>query len=169
MQLTTKQLVETIGILGVIASLLFVGVQMYYDRQIALGNSYQQRADSRKEDLRTRFESDTFILEVKDRIERGNPPTWWSEDINNYRTNENIPIEELVRYSIRLQLDLYQLDNLIYQRELSLVEDNLVDPIINSWERARGHPLTDGILNMGILRPETYAALEKMWNETASK
>jgi len=163
MKIGNKKFIETIGIFGVIASLIFVGVQLYYDRTVALGAAYQDRADSRKEDLRVRFESDSHAADIRNQIKRGFYPAWWNEGVATMH-EEGYSIEALSRWALRVQLDLYQLDNLLYQHELGLIDDSLIDSVMNRWGLSASglNSLAAGVLGMRSVRPEVYAALESV-------
>ena len=90
MQLDTKRLIEYVGVLTVVASLLFVGMQLYLDRQIASAEQYQNRAESRKSDLRTLLESDAYLTLSAERWDAGNRPRWWNEEIEAFIEKESL-------------------------------------------------------------------------------
>ena len=47
-----KEVVEIVGIFAVVASLIFVGMQLMLDRKVALAEQYFNRAESAKADRR---------------------------------------------------------------------------------------------------------------------
>ena len=51
MQSDTRKILEIVGVLSVVASLLFVGMQLLLDRRITTAEQYQNRAESRKSDF----------------------------------------------------------------------------------------------------------------------
>ena len=56
-----RQIIEAIGISAVVASLIFVGMQLLLDRRIAVADQYFNRAEAQRENLRTRTESEAFF------------------------------------------------------------------------------------------------------------
>lgn len=52
MKASKKELVEIVGIFAVVASLIFVGMQLQLDRKVALAEQYSNRAESVKADRR---------------------------------------------------------------------------------------------------------------------
>ena len=80
MKSDSKKIFEIVGNLSVVASLLFVGMQLYLDRQIAAAEQYQFRAESRKADLRVQLESDAYIARRVEAWKAGIRPIWWNEE-----------------------------------------------------------------------------------------
>ena len=50
MRTSKKDIVEIVGIFAVVASLIFVGMQLMLDRKVALAEQYFNRAESVKAD-----------------------------------------------------------------------------------------------------------------------
>lgn len=159
MKIEFKNALETIGIFGVIASLIFVGMELRLSRNIALGSAYSERAESRKADLRIWFESDFLMNDEQSQIENGNLPSWWNEDIAQMHTAENIPIAALAR-TVRLrQIDLIHLDNLLYQKELGLLDDSIVAPVLAVFRRRLNDTPLQAAISQSMIRSETINAL----------
>jgi len=120
LKLSTKQIIEYVGILSIVASLIFVGIQLRQETRIALAEVYSMRTEQRLANLRTLLESEIAILELVDYRQRSlmfpdySIPEGW--------INEEDPrISEARR--IRNELVIVSLDNVAYQSSLGLFSD----------------------------------------------
>ena len=59
--ITLRGIVETAGIISVVASLIFVGMQLRQDQDIALANQYHARAETSISNYRSRMESEAYV------------------------------------------------------------------------------------------------------------
>ena len=75
-----KDIVEIAGIFAVVASLIFVGMQLYLDRKVALADQYFNRAESAKADRRALLESDDYMQYMEELWALGEPPPFWDDD-----------------------------------------------------------------------------------------
>ena len=75
-----KDIVEIAGIFAVVASLIFVGMQLYLDRKVALADQYFNRAESAKADRRALLESDYYMQYMEELWALGEPPPFWDDD-----------------------------------------------------------------------------------------
>ena len=67
--MTTQNLrewLEIVGLFSVVASLIFVGLQMKQTHEIALANQYQERANNQLELIRTEMEIGRSIMSLMD-------------------------------------------------------------------------------------------------------
>ena len=90
-----KQSIEVIGILGVIASLTFVGMQLMLDRQVALADQYFNRTESRLATVRSQLESEAYIDLMVMQWENGSRPAFLSGELEllipeNYSPRNNV-------------------------------------------------------------------------------
>ena len=120
LKLSTKQIIEYVGILSIVASLIFVGIQLRQETRIALAEVYSMRTEQRLANLRTLLESEIAILELVDYRQRSlmfpdySIPEGW--------INEEDPrISEARR--IRNELVIVGFDNIAYQSSLGLYSD----------------------------------------------
>jgi hypothetical protein len=166
MKFNLKERFEIVGILAVIVSLLFVGIQLQLDRRLSLATVYQDRAESRKEDLRARMEYEAERRLIETQIESGRYPGWWTSEVAALHEQQNIPISELVRNQQTTYIDLLQLDNLIFQSELGFLEPELLDSVLGQWERSinSGSPILEEVMRAGLVRPAMIATLEELRN-----
>jgi len=64
--------VETIGVVSIVASLIFVGLQMRQTHEIALATLYQMRSDAARELMAVQLESE-LLHEARVRADAGEP------------------------------------------------------------------------------------------------
>ena len=76
MKTNQARLFEFIGVIAVVLSLLFVGMQLMFDRRVAMGEQYFNRAEARRADIRSRIESDAYMSDRVNRWENGDRPGW---------------------------------------------------------------------------------------------
>jgi len=108
MKTDTKQIIEIVGIFGVVASLIFVGMQLMQDRAVAMGSQYQSRAEIAIESSRTIIESPE-LLSATVKVSQGKP--------------DSLTPEEQVAYDRKLVMDFLRSDNNLYQYELGLINE----------------------------------------------
>jgi len=113
------KLIELLGIMGVIASLLFVGIQLQLDRNVALGEQYAARSATRASMLEAILGSDLALESYAKQFE-GSQPFWWHEGEPRMPLNST-PIDIAV-YGIEIQLMMLGWDNIYYQNELGLFD-----------------------------------------------
>jgi hypothetical protein len=116
-----RSIVETIGIFGVIASLLFVGMQLQLDRQVALGGQYHDRTESRKADARALLESEAWMSRISKEWESGSRPGWWTDEFEQEANQSQLTGAEVYARIYRIELALLQMDNNFYQTNQDLL------------------------------------------------
>lgn len=120
-----KQLIEIIGVIGIVVSLFFVGMQLYFETEVALSEQYASRAESMKSDLRARLESDDWMSAQERAWENGERPAWWNEDYENQSTIAGFSPREVWATIYNIQLGVYQADNLYFQYQKGLLDEEL--------------------------------------------
>jgi hypothetical protein len=123
MKYASKELVELIGVFAVVASLMFVGMQLYFDRQVALSNQYANRAESQKSDLRAQLESDAYMSGEDLLWESGSRPVWWNETFEANAQSIGAGGKEFRARVIVGRLLLLQVDNLYFQYQQNLLDE----------------------------------------------
>lgn len=113
-----------LSILGVITSLIFVGIQLMLDRRVALGNSYQARAESRMENIRRQVDSEQFVQDQVKVIESGRNIYYWSPAVEHAVEDIDYSLDELVRRALDAQIDMVSFDNVYYQRSQNLLDES---------------------------------------------
>ena len=145
MKIDGRTAAELLGIFGIIASLVFVGMQLSLDRRVAEADQYFNRSESRKADLRALLESEFYMEETERRWTNGDRPSWWND---NY---ESIAIElGLSPINIRViiiegTMSFIHLDGIYHQYQAGLIEEEV-------WEASR-----DSIRS--LIRPPIFRAV----------
>lgn len=151
-----RDTIEISGIIGLIASLVFVGIQLMLDRNVALGSAYQERAESRKADLRSRFESELYAADLDYRIANDNyRPGWWNSDIERIHTVAEVPVAILMRIYQTREIDLITLDNVLYQNSVGLIEESLLESMARAWSAGTNDPIMNAAASNVIVRADT--------------
>ena len=144
---------ELIGIAAVVASLIFVGIQLIFDRRVALGNAYQARAESRMENLRSQANSENMIKDAVERIESGERPYYYTNSIEIAGKKTGYSLEHLVRLALLNEINAVSIDNNYYQRSLGLLEEGYWEALVVilkqmkrsenfAWEIYRAAPIS---------------------------
>ena len=115
MKLRVKETIEIVGVFAVVASLIFVGMQLYFDRQVALAEQYSNRAESMKSDLRSQLESDVYMNERALIWDAGVRPTLWNDKLAARAELVGYGGKEVRSQIIVNRLMLLQFDNLYFQ------------------------------------------------------
>ena len=142
---------QIIGLFGVIASLVFVGLQMMQDRDIALSAIYQERSGASAEYLMT-LATDEFVRNTLIKVGAGK--------------GESLTEEEMAAYELYISAGIRLLDNSHYQWERGFA-----DP--EHWQQMRTQILRDmripyerdAYLSRENLRPTFRAVLEEIARE----
>ena len=125
MKLDKKALVELAGMLTVTASLVFVGMQLMLDRRVAVAEQYFNRAESVKEDRRTKMTSDAYLQFKEEAWALGRRPHYWNEDWELAKLIESgdISVRSLFAMEAHYELAVIGYDNLHFQYEQGLLEE----------------------------------------------
>lgn len=122
MKTDRNQMIEMVGIFGVIASLVFVGMQLMLDRRIAIANQYQTRAELRHQTALTQFGNRDF-LEVQAARWEAQRPGWWNDEVEAMYRQSNEPMLNIVRDTINYQVYSIVMDNNYYQFQQGLMDE----------------------------------------------
>ena len=115
---------QVVGIFSVMASLVFVGLQMQQDRQIALAGQYQDRSAVAVEVWNGMAQSEYDILLVG---KTATAKPWWAETFGDSMTQH-----EAGEAIISARRSFAVLDNHHYQYELDFYDEE-------TWLSFRGH------------------------------
>ena len=121
MSISRKELIELIGVTAVVGSLIFVGVQLSFDRQVALGDQYQRRAEIALAHQRSYLESESYMDLRIASWEAGNRPIWWNASIED-SAPDYYDARRFVTRLILLTMQLIEFDYLHYQYQKGLIE-----------------------------------------------
>ena len=127
-----KGIAEAFGAFAVAASLVFVGLQLYLDRKVALADQYFNRGESAKADRRTRLESESYLQHLEESWALGWRPFYWNEDwaISKQIESGHRSVAAVMAYALSLRLDIIGYDSLYYQYRQGLLNEQ-------SWTKLR--------------------------------
>ena len=86
--------IELIGIVSIIASLLFVGMQLTLDRRIAAGAQFHERMLIAHDASLAYFQNEEWIKMQAALWENGFTPRWWNSDIENFADQRKLSMED---------------------------------------------------------------------------
>ena len=124
MKISSRDIIEIIGIVSVVASLIFVGMQLMLDRRIATADQYQNRAELRMQARLAEFENEHFVQDVANRWTKSRPG-WWTTDIEQAFVEDGISMDVMVRTVMTWENFLIQMDNNYYQYQNGLLDQNV--------------------------------------------
>jgi hypothetical protein len=118
---TNKEFLEAAGVIAVVTSLIFVGVQLYFDRNVAMADSYSNTIESRKADARAKLESDTFMGLQDTLWELGKRPDWWSDVLESTESQSLETGSEIMAQFFELELRYLEFDSVYYRHQQGLI------------------------------------------------
>jgi len=129
-----KEIVEIVGIFAVVASLIFVGMQLQLDRKVALAEQYFNRAESVKADRRLILESDALMQYWEESWALGWRPHYWDEDweIAGQLKEGAFSVRSVIAAIVRDQLSIIGYDTVYFQYGQGLLDEE-------SWSQYRGY------------------------------
>ena len=147
MKLINKELVEGAGVIAVVTSLIFVGSQLYFDRRVAMTDSYSSTIESRKADSRAKLESDTF-MRVQDSLwESGERPRWWSDALESTEAQNLETGSEIMALFYEAQLNYLEFDNTYFRHQQGLITDIYWNGVRNAIKNELRDPFTRAIFS----------------------
>jgi hypothetical protein len=162
--LRKSEIAEIFGAFAVAASLMFVGLQLYLDRKVALADQYFIRGESAKEDRRSRLESDAYLQHLEESWALGWRPHYWDEEslvAKQIEAGERSVTAVMAR-ELALRMNIIGYDSLYYQYQQGLLneeswdhmrsglkitmsEDDFIRTIYQAYSRANVKPVIDEI------------------------
>ena len=153
MRLDTKQTIDIISALAVVASLLFVGFQLVLDRRVAQASQVHSRTEFQYDLHRSYLENSELVsFEVK-RLEL-QEPGWWSSELQTF-LDSGVSIEEIVIMRHWLLMLAYTHNNNYYQYRQGLLNESGWQSSLQVIEATMSSPAQASIwLSAGALSPE---------------
>lgn len=160
MKIGPKVLFEAVGVISIVASLIFVGLQLRLETRLATAEIYSQRAEQRLGTLQTLLESEVALQELV--ATRENPQSTFQ--IPSAWIVEGDPILTEAR-RIRSEMIFVLFDNIFYQNSLGLIEN--VSASHDAFQRLfSDDEVLDFLLtNTGVISQETVAFIESLMNQ----
>ena len=137
MKANKKELVEIVGIFAVVASLIFVGMQLHLDRKLALAEQYSYRAESVKADRRIILESDALMQYYVEAWALGWRPAFWDEDweIAGQVEEGARSVRSVLAAIVEDQLSIIGYDTVYFQYNQGLLDEELWSGLRGSLKR----------------------------------
>jgi len=118
-----KELLEIAGAIALVGSLAFVGLQLKLDRDVALAQSFSNGIESRKEDIRAKMESESYMLMLDTLWESGQRPQWWVNVSESYESKTLSSGAQIMARFFEVELDYLELENLHFRFEQGLIDE----------------------------------------------
>jgi len=143
---TNKEIVEIVGIFAVVASLIFVGMQLQLDRKVALADQYFNRAESAKADRRSLLESDDYMQLRAEWWALGNRRPYWDDDWELAKLVEEgkISVRGVEALILSRELSVLGYDSVYFQYQQGLLDEE-------TWNGLRS-ALKNGMANFPLTR-----------------
>lgn len=150
-------MLELAGAITVIASVGFVGLQLKLDRDVALADSFTDGIESRKEDIRAKMESDTYMLMQQELWEAGVRPDWWTTSLENSESKYLGSGAQIMARFYEVDLDYLELERIHFRYNQGLIDqdywngakdilrDFLTDPFRRAVFLSRGSRLSETV------------------------
>ncbi len=117
-----KDIAELVGIAAIVASLIFVGLQMKQSQEIAIADQYQDRADAALEFYLARMQSDVALqmsaLNIREYVESGRA----GDAIRHSLENEGPELVAMRSMFYRSNITMF--DNYHFQYEQGFLMEN---------------------------------------------
>ena len=138
MKANQKELVEVVGIFAVVASLIFVGMQLQLDRKVALAEQYSIRAESVKADRRIILESDALMQYLEESWALGWRPAFWDDDweIAGHIEEGSLAVRSVIAAIVEDQLSIIGYDTVYFQYRQGLLDEELWSGLRGSLKRS---------------------------------
>jgi hypothetical protein len=124
-QAKIRDWLEIVGIFAVVASLIFVGMQLQLDRKVALVDQYFNRAESAKADRRSLLESDAYMQFLEEGWALGNRPPFWDDgwEIAAQMEEGTISVRSAGAEILRHQMSIIGYDSVYFQYQQGLLDE----------------------------------------------
>ena len=166
MKTSKKELVEILGIFGVIASLIFVGMQLQLDRKVALAEQYFNRAESAKEDLRARLTSQAYSQYIDESWASGRrPERLQSADIYKRVEEGSISASSAEAITLHLKLAVIGYDNLYFQYQQGLLDEETWSSFRSDLKSSMSEYKLCRDVYLGSARPTIKPLIEEIISE----
>ncbi len=118
---------QIVGIFAVVASLVFVGLQLKQAQDIAIAAQYQARHDAASENIRAYMQSETALrAEGKRFAEFAKIDPNFSAELRSWVLEQ--PPDELAYMILQTRLDLMTVDNLYFQYQSGFLSEEAWQP-----------------------------------------
>lgn len=123
MELNNKEILEIAGAITVVSSLAFVGLQLKLDRDVALADAFSNGIESRKEDIRAKMESESYMLMQETLWLAGERPQWWPDALESTESKNLDSGAQIMARFYEVNLDYLELESISFRFEQGLIDD----------------------------------------------
>ena len=127
-----KDIAELIGISAIVASLIFVGLQMKQAQEIAIADQYQNRAGTIVEFYMAQIQSERVINQRARQFKAAADAGQLTAPLK--RLLDNLGAEEYAVAYMRIRAGLTTLDNYQFQHEKGFMDDSSWNAFRNSYK-----------------------------------
>lgn len=132
---------QIVGMVAIVASLVFVGMQLKQSQDIAIAAQYQARSDSLREQFSAILESDPGMrvvgTDLLTAIQRGEDIP---AEVKTWASNQ--PVEELAFRAIGAFISLKSYDNLYFQYQSGFLSEEAWDAVQVQLKQGLEEPRT---------------------------
>jgi len=141
----SKAFIEIVSVVAVVASLLFVGLQLILDRRIAVAAQFHERSLILHDGLISQLENDELVALRAREWDAGFLPSWWNEDIETFKQSRNYSMEDMVRLETTSRMRLLRLNNNYFQYGQGLISEETWKDLQPSAQNYSDRPLDASI------------------------
>ena len=150
-QTNWKDIAELVGITAIVASLIFVGLQMKQSQEIALASQYHERYVTSKDFYTDRLQNDLLIENYGEvTIANYGQPDWFDREISMLEFGTRITYARVA---------LLAFDNHHYQHSEGFLSDEAWEAQRNTLKRVLRTPIFQYALRAKEMYRESYLAL----------
>ena len=171
MKTSKKDIVEIVGIFAVVASLIFVGMQLMLDRKVALAEQYFNRAESVKTDRRTALESDDLMRYYEELWALGWRPSYWDEDWKVARRVQEgtLSVRGVLAGILDDELAIIGYDSVYFQYQQGLLDEELWNGLRATLKRSMARDELSRAIYQRQARTTIQPVIEEILREIESE
>lgn len=133
--------IQIVGMSAIIASLIFVGLQLKQAQDIAIAAQYQARSDSLREQFAAFMESDAAMRVIgKELLADIQANDEFPPDVKAWASAQ--PVDELAFRAIGAYISLKSYDNLYFQYQSGFLSEEAWDAMRTQLEQSLADPRT---------------------------
>lgn len=171
MKTSKKETVEIVGIFAVVASLIFVGMQLMLDRKVALAEQYFNRAESVKADRRTSLESDDLMRYYEELWALGWRPPYWDGDWEVARRVQEgtLSVRSVLAGIVDDQLAIIGYDSVYFQYQQGLIDEESWNGLRTTLKRSMARDELSRAIYQRHARTTLQPVIEEILREIESE
>lgn len=141
MNMRARELVEIVGIFSIVASLIFVGLQLMLDRRVAIGAQFHERSVLGHEAFQSFFDNSDWVESQAQHWENGLKPVWWNSEIDKIQEENDLSMKDMVRSAQRTSMEIIRANNNYFQYKQGLISEDSWSQILTGITSAMDRPV----------------------------